>query len=58
MPQFRQAGLVTFCRTSTAEMAFATTTKSVLYGITRNPWNLALSAGDAMASKTAARVGS
>ncbi|HID8414292.1 TPA: amidase [Serratia marcescens] len=45
MSNIRQAGLVTFGRTSTPEMAFSTTTEAVLYGATRNPWNLDFSAG-------------
>lgn len=37
--RYEEAGLNTFCTTTTPELAIAATTESTLYGPTRNPWD-------------------
>ena len=40
MEKFKQAGFVTVGTTTTPEMAFNANSEALLYGPTRNPWNL------------------
>jgi len=42
---YKQAGLVIFGKTSSPELGLTYTTESVLYGQTRNPWNLERTSG-------------
>jgi amidase len=43
--RYKQAGLVIFGKTTSPELGLTTTTESVLYGLTRNPWNLERTSG-------------
>lgn len=43
--RYKNAGLVIFGKTTTPEFGLTTTTESVLYGPTRNPWNLERTSG-------------
>ncbi|MGH9938015.1 MAG: amidase, partial [Blastocatellia bacterium] len=43
--RYKQAGLVIFGKTTSPELGLTTTTESVLYGQTRNPWDLERTSG-------------
>ena len=52
--RYRQAGLVTFGRSASPEFGSTTTTESLAYGKTRNPWNLDHTAGGSSGGASAA----
>ena len=52
--RYKQAGLVIFAKTNSPELGLTTTTESVLYGKTRNPWNLERIAGGSSGGSAAA----
>jgi len=43
--RYKQSGLVIFGKTTSPELGLTTTTESVLYGQTRNPWDLERTSG-------------
>src|SRR5438309_3700094 len=55
--RYKQAGLVIFAKTTSPEFGLTTTTESVLFGKTRNPWNLDRTSGGSSGG-SAALVGS
>ncbi|REK90461.1 amidase [Streptomyces inhibens] len=54
MRRIRRAGLVTLGRTATPEFAYSTTTESILYGPTRNPWDPSRTPGGSSGGSAAA----
>ncbi len=52
--RLRRAGLVILGKTNSPEFGLSPATESLLYGVTRNPWNLALSPGGSSGGSAAA----
>jgi amidase len=55
--RYKQAGLVIFGKTASPELGLTTTTESVLYGQTRNPWNLERTSGGSSGGASSAVAG-
>ena len=55
--RLKRAGLVICGKTNTSEFGLSTSTEPVLFGPTRNPWNLAHSAGGSSGGAAAAVAG-
>jgi amidase/6-aminohexanoate-cyclic-dimer hydrolase len=51
--RYKQAGLVIFAKTTSPELGLTTTTESVLFGKTRNPWNLDRTSGGSSGGSSA-----
>ena len=51
--RYKQAGLVIFAKTTSPEFGLTTTTESVLFGKTRNPWNLERTSGGSSGGSSA-----
>lgn len=52
--KYRRAGLTIFGRSASPELGLTTATESVLYGVTRNPWNLDYTSGGSSGGASAA----
>jgi amidase/6-aminohexanoate-cyclic-dimer hydrolase len=52
--RYKRAGLVIFGKTATPEFGLTTTTESVLFGLTHNPWNLERTSGGSSGGASAA----
>lgn len=51
--RYKQAGLVIFAKTTSPEFGLTTTTESVLFGETHNPWNLERTSGGSSGGSSA-----
>lgn len=52
--RYRAGGLVIFGKTASPEFGLTTSTESLLFGVTRNPWNLAVTSGGSSGGASAA----